>query len=241
MSPGKRNRFPAGATCYSVGWLTTGWAWSSARRLSATAATVSLPVMADGEGGAGAGRRRHRSFRHLEPGLRLLGRHRQRRQCRAFDVDRRPADRRRRPGRRLARRRWSAATADSFDADDRNSSGDSDNYHLGLYGGTNWGAVAFRTVRLQRDSISTTRSVAFNGFADSAVGRLRRRHRAGLRRTGLQDGCRTGSHFERRPVSALEVDRHPALAVQRARRGGSAGRHRPRRRRRAGGRGCRTG
>ncbi|MBN9548101.1 MAG: autotransporter outer membrane beta-barrel domain-containing protein, partial [Alphaproteobacteria bacterium] len=33
----------------------------------------------------------------------------------------------------------------SFDVDDRHSSGDSDNYHFGVYGGTNWGSVALRT------------------------------------------------------------------------------------------------
>lgn len=56
----------------------------------------------------------------------------------------------------------------SFDADDRNSSGDSDNYHLGLYGGTNWGAVAFRTgAAYTWHRISTSRSVVFQGFTDS--------------------------------------------------------------------------
>ncbi|RUW88178.1 autotransporter outer membrane beta-barrel domain-containing protein [Mesorhizobium sp. M7A.F.Ca.US.010.02.1.1] len=55
----------------------------------------------------------------------------------------------------------------SFDADDRNSSGKSDNYHLGLYGGTNWGAIAFRTgAAYSWSSLSTKRSVAFNGFTD---------------------------------------------------------------------------
>ncbi|WP_258582599.1 autotransporter outer membrane beta-barrel domain-containing protein [Mesorhizobium sp. AR02] len=55
----------------------------------------------------------------------------------------------------------------SFDAADRNSSGKSDNYHLGLYGGTNWGAIAFRTgAAYSWSSLSTKRSVAFNGFAD---------------------------------------------------------------------------
>jgi outer membrane autotransporter protein len=55
----------------------------------------------------------------------------------------------------------------SFDADDRHSSGGADNYHLGLYGGTNWGAIAFRTgAAYSWSSISTKRSVAFNGFAD---------------------------------------------------------------------------
>jgi len=56
----------------------------------------------------------------------------------------------------------------SFNADDRRSSGDSDNYHLGLYGGTNWGAIAFRTgAAYTWHRISTSRSVAFGGFTDS--------------------------------------------------------------------------
>ncbi|TPM45505.1 autotransporter outer membrane beta-barrel domain-containing protein [Mesorhizobium sp. B2-2-3] len=55
----------------------------------------------------------------------------------------------------------------SFDADDRDSSGKSDSYHLGLYGGTNWGAIAFRSgAAYSWSSISTRRSAAFNGFAD---------------------------------------------------------------------------
>jgi outer membrane autotransporter protein len=55
----------------------------------------------------------------------------------------------------------------SFDADDRHSSGDSDSYHLGLYGGTDWGAVAFRTgAAYSWNSLSTKRLVAFDGFAD---------------------------------------------------------------------------
>ncbi|RVA34424.1 autotransporter outer membrane beta-barrel domain-containing protein [Mesorhizobium sp. M7D.F.Ca.US.004.03.1.1] len=55
----------------------------------------------------------------------------------------------------------------SFDTDDRNSSGKADSYHLGLYGGTNWGAIAFRTgAAYSWSSFSTRRSVVFNGFAD---------------------------------------------------------------------------
>jgi outer membrane autotransporter protein len=56
----------------------------------------------------------------------------------------------------------------SFNADDHNSSGDSDNYHLGLYGGTEWGAIAFRTgAAYTWNRVSTSRSVAFNGFSDN--------------------------------------------------------------------------
>ncbi|ESY72056.1 autotransporter outer membrane beta-barrel domain-containing protein [Mesorhizobium sp. M0051] len=55
----------------------------------------------------------------------------------------------------------------SFDADDRNSSGKNDSYHLGLYGGTDLGAIAFRTgAAYSWNSLSTKRAVAFNGFAD---------------------------------------------------------------------------
>ncbi|MBZ9986200.1 autotransporter outer membrane beta-barrel domain-containing protein [Mesorhizobium sp. BH1-1-5] len=55
----------------------------------------------------------------------------------------------------------------SFDVDDRHSSGDSDNYHLGVYGGTNWGSIALRTgAAYSWHRISTSRSVAFQGFAD---------------------------------------------------------------------------
>ncbi|MBN9220729.1 MAG: autotransporter outer membrane beta-barrel domain-containing protein [Mesorhizobium sp.] len=56
----------------------------------------------------------------------------------------------------------------SFDAGDRNSTGKSDNYHLGLYGGTNWRAIAFRTgADYSWSRISTRRSAAFDGFADA--------------------------------------------------------------------------
>jgi outer membrane autotransporter protein len=55
----------------------------------------------------------------------------------------------------------------SFDTHARHSSGDADSYHVGLYGGTNWGAIAFRTgAAYSWNSISTKRAVAFNGFAD---------------------------------------------------------------------------
>ncbi|RUT97183.1 autotransporter outer membrane beta-barrel domain-containing protein, partial [Mesorhizobium sp. USDA-HM6] len=55
----------------------------------------------------------------------------------------------------------------SFDIDARHSSGDADSYHLGLYGGTNWGAIAFRTgAAYSWNRISTKRAIAFNGFTD---------------------------------------------------------------------------
>lgn len=56
----------------------------------------------------------------------------------------------------------------SFDLDDRSSSGDADNYHLGIYGGTQWGAVGFRTgIAYTWSDIETQRTVAFPGFTDS--------------------------------------------------------------------------
>jgi len=59
----------------------------------------------------------------------------------------------------------------SFDATERASAGGSDNYHLGIYGGTQWGALGFRTgAAYGWHRIETDRSVAFPGFADSLKG-----------------------------------------------------------------------
>jgi len=59
----------------------------------------------------------------------------------------------------------------SFNASDRHSSGSSDDYHVGFYGGTRWGDFAFRagTAYTWHD-ISTSRNVAFPGFNDSLKG-----------------------------------------------------------------------
>jgi outer membrane autotransporter protein len=55
----------------------------------------------------------------------------------------------------------------SFDLDKRASSGDSNDYHLGLYGGTQWGALGFRAgAAYTWHSIETVRSVAFPGVSD---------------------------------------------------------------------------
>jgi outer membrane autotransporter protein len=54
-----------------------------------------------------------------------------------------------------------------FSVDDRASSGSSDNYHLGLYGGTETGAVALRGgVGYSFHDISTSRSVSLPGLAE---------------------------------------------------------------------------
>ncbi|GLI94262.1 autotransporter outer membrane beta-barrel domain-containing protein [Methylocystis echinoides] len=59
----------------------------------------------------------------------------------------------------------------SFNAKDRHSSGSSDNYHVGLYGGTQWGDLAFRTgAAYTWHDISTNRSVSFPGFSDTLKG-----------------------------------------------------------------------
>jgi outer membrane autotransporter protein len=55
----------------------------------------------------------------------------------------------------------------SFDVDDRSSSGDSDNYHLGVYGGTQWGNLGFRAgAAYTWSNIDTDRSVVFSGFSE---------------------------------------------------------------------------
>ncbi|MEP9372815.1 autotransporter domain-containing protein [Mesorhizobium sp. KR1-2] len=54
-----------------------------------------------------------------------------------------------------------------FDVENRFSSGSSDNYHLGLYGGTQWGNLAFRSgLAYTWNDLSTCRSVAIPGIAD---------------------------------------------------------------------------
>lgn len=59
----------------------------------------------------------------------------------------------------------------SFDAVDQKASGSSDNYHLGLYGGTQWGQLGFRSgLAYSWHRIETGRSVAFPGFSDSLSG-----------------------------------------------------------------------
>lgn len=56
----------------------------------------------------------------------------------------------------------------SFDVDDRDSSGDSDNYHLGVYGGSQWGNLGLRAgAAYTWHNIDTSRSVVFPGFTDS--------------------------------------------------------------------------
>ncbi|MGY8664065.1 autotransporter domain-containing protein [Bradyrhizobium sp. UFLA05-109] len=60
----------------------------------------------------------------------------------------------------------------NFNVRDRASSGTSDNYHLGLYGGTEWGNLAFRTgAAYTWHNLSTSRFVTFPGFSDSLAGK----------------------------------------------------------------------
>jgi subtilase-type serine protease len=55
-----------------------------------------------------------------------------------------------------------------FKVRDRISSGDSDNYHLGLYGGGQWGALGLRTgASYTWHEVGTSRTVAFAGFGDA--------------------------------------------------------------------------
>ncbi len=61
-----------------------------------------------------------------------------------------------------------------FNVRDRASSGTSDNYHLGLYGGTQWGNLGFRTgAAYTWHDVTTSRSVAFPGFGGSLKGDYR--------------------------------------------------------------------
>jgi fibronectin-binding autotransporter adhesin len=56
----------------------------------------------------------------------------------------------------------------TFNVADRQSSGGSDNVHLGAYGGAQWGPIGLRAgLAYTWHNLSTSRSVAFSGFADS--------------------------------------------------------------------------
>lgn len=56
----------------------------------------------------------------------------------------------------------------SFDVNDRNSSGNSDNYHVGIYGGTQFDATMLKAgVAYSWHRIETDRFVAFPGFSES--------------------------------------------------------------------------
>ncbi|MBN8941336.1 MAG: autotransporter domain-containing protein [Rhizobiales bacterium] len=55
----------------------------------------------------------------------------------------------------------------TFDVRERHSSGSSDNYHVGLYAGTTWGDLAFRSgAAYAWHDVSTSRTVVFPGFGD---------------------------------------------------------------------------
>jgi outer membrane autotransporter protein len=59
----------------------------------------------------------------------------------------------------------------SFDVDQRASSGSSDNLHLGLYGGSQWGQLGVRAgAAYTWHDIDTTRQVAFPGFSETLSG-----------------------------------------------------------------------
>lgn len=59
----------------------------------------------------------------------------------------------------------------NLDIDDRASSANVESWHLGLYGGTKWGDVAFRTgAAYSWHDLSTARTAIFPGFADSLTG-----------------------------------------------------------------------
>jgi outer membrane autotransporter protein len=59
----------------------------------------------------------------------------------------------------------------SFDVKDRGSSGTSQNYHLGVYGGAQWGNLALRTgAAYTWHDLSFDRSVGFQGFSDQLAG-----------------------------------------------------------------------
>ncbi|MCL7999302.1 autotransporter domain-containing protein [Brucella sp. 21LCYQ03] len=98
----------------------------------------------------------------------------------------------------------------SFDVNDRHSSGNSNNYHLGIYGGTQWDATTLKAgVNYSWHKIEADRVVAFPGFSESldanysansfqAFGEVA--HRFDLNGTGIEPFANVG-------VVRLQTDR----------------------------------
>lgn len=106
----------------------------------------------------------------------------------------------------------------SLNVRDRASSGVSDNYHVGIYGGTQAGSLGFRAGAVYSwHDISTSRSVALPGFADSLKGD----YRAGTAQAfgELAYGIRIGSFGFEPFVNAAYVNLHTDGFVE---RGGAA-------------------
>ncbi|WP_457488814.1 autotransporter outer membrane beta-barrel domain-containing protein, partial [Tardiphaga sp. P5_C10] len=95
----------------------------------------------------------------------------------------------------------------SFRVADRNSSGASDNYHGGLYGGTQWGDLAFRSgLAYTRHDLSINRSVGFPGVAEL----LRSDYSAGTTQTFGEFGYRVRAG--RTPLGHLAFEPFANLA-----------------------------
>ena len=76
----------------------------------------------------------------------------------------------------------------SFEADDGAASGNSDNFHLGVYGGRHFGAIALRAgAAYTRHSIDTTRTVSFPGLSET----LKADYDAGTAQAFVEAGYRT--------------------------------------------------
>jgi outer membrane autotransporter protein len=83
-----------------------------------------------------------------------------------------------------------------FNASDRFSSGNSDNYHFGAYGGTQWGSLSFRSgLAYTWHELDTRRVVAIPGFSDN----LSTRYNAGTTQVFGEFGygmAAAGARFE---------------------------------------------
>ncbi len=89
----------------------------------------------------------------------------------------------------MALAQWPATAIPDFDVDARTSSGSSDNVHLGIYGGTQWGALGFRTgVFYTSHDISTKRHVVFPAFNETLSADYDARTTQAFAGTGLPDG-----------------------------------------------------
>ena len=100
-----------------------------------------------------------------------------------------------------------------FDVQDRASSGDSDNYHLGAYAGGQWGALGLRGgLAYSWHDITTRRSVAMRGFSDRLKanydGRTAQAFAATWATASIRRPCRSSPS----PISPTSIWRRTAIA-----------------------------
>ena len=88
-----------------------------------------------------------------------------------------------------------------LDTEGLNSSAETNNYHVGVYGGTRWGATGLRLgASYSWDELDTQRNVSFQGLADDPAGQVPRLDHAGVRGNRPKSAIWAGQRSSRLPA-----------------------------------------